>query len=75
MDDVYDIIRHAGRIPLAELVLRSSDPPEAVTKSIEMLIRKGLVSVRGPMPSDPAELGDAKDTIIELTTRGFSAAV
>lgn len=73
MDGVYEIIKLAGRIPLDELVLRSSQPPQAVTESIQQLKEKGLISVTGPMPATPDEAVKAGDTIIELTTRGFSA--
>jgi len=75
MDGVYEIIKHAGRIPLDELVLRSSEPPEKVTQTINMLVEKGIVSVTGPLPTTPQDAAQAKDTVIELTTRGLSAAV
>lgn len=73
MDGVYDIIRLAGRIPLDELVLRSSDSPEMVTRSIQQLKDKGLVTITGPFPTTPDQAAKAGDTIIELTSRGFSA--
>jgi hypothetical protein len=73
MSEVYEIIRSAKSIPLDELVLRSSQPPEAVTHEVRMLAEGGLIKVKGDIPADANLLAHASGTIIMLTSKGISA--
>lgn len=73
MSQVYEIIKRAGRIPLDELVLRTSQGFEVVADELRALENEKLISIEGGIP-DAAELPTrAAGTIIMLTHRGFSA--
>ena len=67
MDHVYDIIKQAGRIPLNELALRSSESAEDVNKAVRLLVERGLVRVSGKLPVGAADAPLAGDTVIEVT--------
>jgi hypothetical protein len=73
MSDVFEIIRHAKSIPLDELVLRSSHPPEAVTEQLRALANEGLIHVRGNIPADPDSVSRASSTIVMLSAKAISA--
>lgn len=73
MSDVFEIIRHAKSIPLDELVLRSSLPPEVVSHQVRMLADDGLVHVKGDIPSGGDLLSRASGTIVMLSSKGISA--
>ena len=73
MSQVYEIIRRAGRIPLDELVLRSSQPPEAVTDELRQLAKEGWVKIMGDIPAVAEMPARAGDTIVMLTSKGISA--
>ena len=72
MSEVFDIVSRAGRIPLSELVLRSSQPPEALTEELLRLRQQGLVEVNGDIPTDKAALENARSVLVALTNKGFS---
>jgi len=73
MSRVYEIVRKAGRIPLNELVLRSSQSPEAVTDELRMLTADGLIEVKGDIPPVAEMFTRGGDTLVMLTSKGFSA--
>ncbi len=73
MSDVFEIIRHAKSIPLDELVLRSSLPPEVVSHHVRLLHGEGLIDVKGEIPSGGDLLSRASDTIVMLSSKGISA--
>jgi hypothetical protein len=74
MSEVFEILRSAKSIPLDELLVRSSQPPEAVTHEIRMLAKEGLIQVNGQIPT-VADLGaQASKTIVMLTSKGIVAA-
>jgi hypothetical protein len=73
MSEVYEILLSAKSIPLDELVLRSSQSPEAVTHEVRMLAKGGLVEVKGDIPASADMLAHASDTIVMLTAKGISA--
>lgn len=72
MSEVYEIIRRAKSIPLDELVLRSSQPPEAVTREVRMLAEDGVIEVKGDMPASADMLAHASDITVMLTSKGIS---
>jgi predicted transcriptional regulator len=74
MSEVFEIIRSAKSIPLDELVLRSSQPPEAVTHEVRMLARDGLIQVNGNIPAGAELVASASDTIVMLTSKGIAAS-
>jgi hypothetical protein len=68
MDGIYEIIKQAGRIPLNELVLRSSENPTQVTEAVKKLVDSGLVKVHGqPLPQGPQQSVESVDTMIEVS--------
>lgn len=68
MDGVYEIIKQAGRIPLDELVVRSSEDPAQVAKAVKSLADRGLVSVHGrPLPQTGEAAAVAAETTIEIS--------
>jgi predicted transcriptional regulator len=73
MSDVFEIIRRAKSIPLDELVLRSSQAPEVVTQQLRMLADKGLIHVKGDIPSNGDLLSRASGTVVMLSSKGISA--
>jgi hypothetical protein len=73
MLDVFEIIRHAKSIPLDELVLRSSLPPEVVSHQVRRLVDEGLINVKGDIPSGGDLLSRASGTIVMLSSKGISA--
>jgi len=75
MSQIYEIIRRAGRIPLDELVLRSSQPPEAVTKELRMLMDDGWIYVKGDLPEAADAAARSGDTIVMLSSKGISANI
>jgi hypothetical protein len=66
MTDVLDIVKQARRIPLSELILRSSESPQNVTEAVRWLQEKGLVTVRGGLPDNPEQLQEADTTVVEF---------
>jgi hypothetical protein len=73
MSQVFEIIKRAGRIPLDELVLRSSEPPEVVADELRMLEKDGWIQITGDIPPPDELRTRAGDTLIMLTSRGLSA--
>jgi hypothetical protein len=73
MSQIYEIVRRAGRIPLDELVLRSSQPPEAVNRELRMLMAEGWVQLKGDLPEAADMAERAGDTIVMLSSKGISA--
>jgi len=74
MSDVFEIIRGAKSIPLDELVVRSSQPPEAVTHELRALAEEGLIQVKGHIPAGAELAAQASDTIVMLTSKGIAAS-
>ena len=73
MSEVYEIIRRAGRIPLDELVLRSSQPAPTVVQELRLLVKEGWVEIKGDIPPVEDIPARASSTIVMLTSRGISA--
>ena len=68
MDGVYEIIKQAGRIPLDELVVRSSENAAKVTETVKSLAERGLVKLHGPpLPQAPEDAATAGSTTIEIS--------
>lgn len=68
MDGVYDIIKQAGRIPLDELVVRSSENPTQVAETVKSLADRGLVKLHGqPLPETGEAAATAAETTIEIS--------
>lgn len=68
MGGVYEIIKQAGRIPLDELVVRSSDNPADVAEAVKSLAKQGLVNVHGqPLPQSGYAADAAAETTIEIS--------
>lgn len=72
MSEVYEIIRSAKRIPLDELVLRSSQSPEDITREVRYLAKEGLIDVIGVIPEEAAALARASSTFVMLSSKGIA---
>ncbi len=71
MASVFDVLKlSGGSLPLNELATRSSDQPEEVARALHALEERGVVTIDGPLPADPARVREAYDTTVELSDLG-----
>ncbi len=75
MASVFEVLGQSGRIPLDELVLRSSESADSIVKRLHELRDQGLVRLDGAIPSSGDGLDGSSDTVVELTRTGVRQVV